>query len=102
MSYPRNINQWPEIKVYNVDFRQACLDMALTLSKRDMWNIFDENIFDESIPKDTFIFDKRVTALESEPLIEKHGHTGATFGYVLSIAALIHKKGFVQLREEFK
>ena len=89
--YPRDISKWPFVKVYQKDFRENLLNIANAITELNLWGWMKE--FSPNLDRG-FMFTDNTNLDNISDLVEKDGHSGATFAFSMRCMESIAKHGF--------
>ena len=97
--YPSDVKEWPNVEVYNSDFRPSLLNMANAITKLDLWNWMKEYSPEKGCG---FMYSDNPNIYKIGGLVDSDGHSGATFGYSMRCMEMIAKEGFDKFKESCK
>ena len=93
--YPKNVNEWPVIKVYDRDFRQVLLNMANVITELELWEWLRN--YSPDVNKG-FMFSDEPNIYKIGDQVLSDGHSGGTFAYAMRCMEIIAKEGFSKLK----
>jgi hypothetical protein len=98
---PDNIEDWPPVRVYGIDFRRSLVELKQTIDVLELWDFMKNNN-----PPDNsgyMFWGHENINLISKKLDELYvnDHSGATWGYAMRVMQAIAKKGFENFKHEF-
>ena len=98
--YPLDVNDWPKVQVYGSDFRTSLLNMANSITEKELWNWLKEYSPNEN---EGFMFSNHpnLNIIGNSKLVQSDGHSGATFAYAFRCMECIAKKGFKSFETQF-
>ena len=93
-NWPDSVNDWPEIKLFDEDFRYPLHNLYKAICKHDLWKYICEN---PPNPDLGYMFsnnDYHINKLKKDPLVLRYKHTKGSFGYSMRIMENISHNGF--------
>ena len=98
---PDDIEDWPLVRVYGIDFRRSLVELKQTIDVLELWD-FMKN---QEPPKNSgyCFWGHENVNLISKKLDELYvnDHSGATWGYAMRVMQAIAKKGFENFKREY-
>jgi hypothetical protein len=93
---PINIESWPHVSVYGMDFRPELIKMSSTIEKLGLWDWFRT----ESPPEGSgYMYWGHPNVSLINNTLPDNEHSGATFGFALRCMQSISKNGFETWKE---
>ena len=97
--YPKDINDWPCVKVYGTDFRRCLLNAANAITNYELWDWL-KNYNPEEGKGFMFSSDQNINLIGNA--LDSDGHSGATFAYTMRCMETIAKDGFESFSSKFE
>ena len=98
---PDDINEWPKINVYGIDFRNSLVELKKTIDILELWDFMKNS----NPPNNSgyMFWNHENVNLISKKLDELfvNDHSGATWGYAMRVMQAIAQKGFDTFKQEY-
>jgi hypothetical protein len=97
---PQTIDDIPMVIVYGGDFRQCVLNMHKAITKYNAW----KEVAKEPEDGKGFMYQDAQwqREIETDPLVEECGHSGATLGYCWRLCQEIAQDGWEKFCEKIR
>ena len=99
--WPESVNDWPEIKLFDEDFRSPLHNLYLAICDRNLWEYIRENPPNPNLGY-MFTNDINFNKLKKHPLVLRYKHTRGTFGFSMRKMELVAHNGFINFKNSYK
>ncbi len=93
-NWPESVNDWPEIKLFDEDFRYPLHNLYKAICKHDLWKYICENPPNSDLGYMFTNRDYHINHLKKDPLVLRYKHTRGSFGFSMRIMDNIAHNGF--------